>query len=32
MEVIQLDSGIHKAFWIVDFLYLHIVRMTAGQM
>ena len=32
MAVIQWDSGIHKAFWTVDFLYLHIVRMKAGQM
>ena len=32
MAVIQWDSGIHKAFWTVDFLYLPIVMMTAGQM
>ena len=29
---IQWDSGIHKAFWTVDFLYLPIVMMTVGQM
>ena len=32
MAVIQWDSGIHKAFWTVDFLYLPIVMMTVGQM
>lgn len=29
MAVIQWDSGIHKAFWTVDFLYLPIVMIDS---